>query len=250
MTRILALTMFLAGPAAAQPPAPQPVFEAASIKPADPAAHGSSWNTRPGRITASNQTLRRCIMIAYDLKDYQVAGGPKWMNSEAYDIVAKLEDQGKPPTGKEIDAQIRLALQALLAERFHLEVHRETRPMPAYTLVVAKNGFKLQPVEPKGGSSTNTGRGRLTATGISMERMAGTLSSVLDRPVVDNTGITGVFDLKLEWSPDENQETSLDKPAAASIFTAIQEQLGLRLEAHKTDVSVIVVDRADKPSEN
>jgi uncharacterized protein (TIGR03435 family) len=227
-------------------------FEVASIKPADPSAGGSSsWNTHPGRLVASNQTLKSYVVIAYDLKERQVSGGPKWVDSERFDIVAKMPDADKPPHGQEIDVQIRAALQALLADRFKLQVHREARTATGYALVVSKRGPKLRDAAPDERNSNNWTRGKLTSTNVSMPKLADVLSRMVGSPVADMTGLKGKYDLTLEWTPDEGQQTATsEKEAGPSLFTAVQEQLGLKLESRKTEEQVVVIDRAEKPTEN
>jgi uncharacterized protein (TIGR03435 family) len=223
-------------------------------------ANGSSTHTNQGSLRMSGVTLKRCILYAYRMQDYQVSGGPDWLDKDRYEISAKAADQAEKLTGTANRERMEAMLQTLLADRFKLVIHRETKVLPAYALVVAKGGFKLKEVQPDGGTSTSSGRGKLTAGKISMEQLATTLSGMMDRPVVDMTGIKGVFNLKLEWTPDDSQPAvkpggndepvSLDKASGPSIFTAIQEQLGLRLEAQKAPVEKIIVDHAEKPSEN
>jgi bla regulator protein blaR1 len=251
MLRTCAFILLFSGAAVfAQPAEKKPVFEAASIKPPDPNYSGSGWNTSTGRITVRNMTLRQLVMLAYDVKDYQVSGGPKWLDDDRYTIVAKLEDAGQPaPRGKENDARLRLAMQSLLADRFRMAMHTESREMSAYALVVARNGFKLQKSEAAGGSSSSwgshSGHGTATFKGASMERLAYHLASMLDRPVVDRTGVQGVFDFSLQWSADDAVD-----PSGPSIFTAIQEQLGLKLEGQKVPMEIIAIDHAEKPDAN
>lgn len=229
---------------------PKPVFEAASIKPADPSTSGYSWRTDPGRLTIQNMSLKNLVMLAWDVKSYQIAGGPKWLDGDRFDIAAKVEgDQAKLLRGKEADAWIRMALQALLVDRFRLRVHADSKPLSAYTLVVAKSGFKLSPAEKVRGSSNSWGRGQLTAKESSIAEFASALSSQMDRPVVDHTGIDGIYDFTLKWSPGDDPDAT-DSAAGASLFTVIQETLGLKLEGKKLPVPVIVIDSAEKPDAN
>jgi uncharacterized protein (TIGR03435 family) len=234
--RAIPLLLFLA----ASVPAQTVTFEAAAIKAPDPADSGSGWNSTNAQMEIKNMNLRQLVMVAYDVRRYQVEGGPKWLDGDRWTIVAKL-----PPGVKNDrnDGAMRLAMQSLLAERYQLTVHRETKPMSAYALTVAKGGPKLTKSDYQG-SSSYTGRGKATFRGVSMERLARNLSSTLDRPVADETGVEGKFDFTLEWSPDE------DADKGPSIFTAMQEQLGLKLEARKLPIETIVIDRAEKPSEN
>jgi uncharacterized protein (TIGR03435 family) len=207
----------------------------------------------------SNVTLKRCIQLAYRIQEYQVSGGPNWLDTARFNITAKAADSDEKLPNDVHQKRMEAMLRTLLADRFQLEIHRETKVLPAYTLTVGKNGPKLKEAEPGEGSSTSTGRGRLTAKRVSMADLAIRLSSLMDRPVVDMTGIQGTFDLALEWTPDDtqpaakpggNEEVWIEKSSGPSIFTAIQEQLGMRLEAQKAPVKKIVIDRAERPSEN
>jgi uncharacterized protein (TIGR03435 family) len=219
-----------------------PTFEVASVK---LTRHGrdkdgwsrSSLNVTNDRLVATNASMEECIRYAYDVKAYQIIG-PDWLNSDAasYDILATAPP-GTP------SKQIPLMLQTLLAERFKLAVHRETRMLPVYELVVGKNGPKLTPAKSGGRSSTNSSNGNVTATSVSMAELAHQLSRTraIGRPVIDKTGIEGEFDFTYEYAPDDN-----DSAGRPSIFTAIQLKLGLKLEATKGPVEVVVIDHAEK----
>jgi uncharacterized protein (TIGR03435 family) len=219
-----------------------PTFEVASVK---LTRHGrdkdgwsrSSLNVTNDRLVATNASMEECIRYAYDVKAYQIIG-PDWLNSDAasYDILATAPP-GTP------SKQIPLMLQTLLAERFKLAVHRETRMLPVYELVVGKNGPKLTPAKSGGRSSTKSNNGNVTATSVSMAELAHQLSRTrnVGRPVFDKTGIEGEFDFTYEYAPDDN-----DSAGRPSIFTAIQQKLGLKLEATKGPVEVVVIDRAEK----
>ncbi|MGB7762223.1 MAG: TIGR03435 family protein [Bryobacteraceae bacterium] len=226
-------------------------FEVASVKPTGVLEQfgttSSGLRTGHGRLTASNVTLKRCIMGAFAVGPNQISGGPAWLDSDGYDIVAKAER----PVG---DAALMAMLQSLLIERFKLAIHRETRTAEAFVLEVAKGGPKLQRAEDKG-SSTSNRRGFIDAKTITMDRFAEVLSRQMDLPVLNRTGLAGSFDLKLEWTPESRGPARPGTDDAmtetgVSIFTAIQQQLGLRLRAKKTPVEVIVIDHAEKPSEN
>jgi uncharacterized protein (TIGR03435 family) len=173
-----------------------------------------------------------------------VTGGPKWMDSDRYNINAKAAGPAKDP-------ELLLMLRTLLVERFKLEVHRQSKPVSGYALVVAKSGLKIKPVEDTGNDSTSSHGGSLTAKGVSMARLSDWLARRLNAPVVDATGVPGVFNFKLEWTPEE---TSPGTPSSAgpdfSLVAALQEQVGVKLEARKVSMELIVVERAEKPSEN
>jgi uncharacterized protein (TIGR03435 family) len=215
-------------------------FEVASVKP-NPSGSGHSDTDVDGNLLRmTNVTLKACITWAYRMTDAQIAG-PEWLESERFDIVAKTES-GKPQPEM---------LQAVLAERFKLAVHRETKELTVYALVVAKNGPKIQKADPGEGDTTSR-RGHLTAQRTSMHGLARFLAGPnvrLGRPVVDKTGLDGVFDFNLDWTPENSSQTRADAPP--SIFVALQEQLGLKLEAQKAPVEVLMVDHVEKiPTEN
>jgi uncharacterized protein (TIGR03435 family) len=233
MDMLKALWVLLAVSAFAQPPA----FEAAAIKPSKPEVAGSGWHTRPGMTVLTGQTLKGLISIAYDVKDFQVSGGPKWLNSDRFDINAKAEGPAK-------DSQMLQMLQTLLADRFQLVIHHEQKSAPAYALVVAKSGLKMKPSEATG-SSSQGGKGQITATGVTMAKLADQLSRRLGVPVVDLTETPGGYDFKLQWSIDGDAND-----AQSALFDALQSQLGVKLEARKLPLDLIVVDKAEKLSEN
>lgn len=212
-----------------------PAFDAASIKASTAApGSGSGITTDTGRIAARNVTLKRCIRGAYDIPESRIVGGPRWADEDRFDIDAKAPG---PAGGHDLMAM----LQQLMAERFKLVIHRETRPLSGYALVLGKKGIAAKPSEPGERSSSNATRHSIDATGCSTGCMAMKLSEVLHAPVADATGLDGNFDFKLEWTPDDLQ---------SQVFPALEEQLGLKLEGRKVPTEVIVIDSARKPSEN
>jgi uncharacterized protein (TIGR03435 family) len=224
-------------------------FEAASIKRSDPLNPESSWNSSPGMVRLRGMSLKSLVVAAYDVKPYQVLGGPKWVDADRYDVVAKIETEGAAPArGKEGRDRTRVALQKLLAERFQLTVHEETRQASGYSLVVAKSGPRIKPVEGAKGNSMSQGPTLFAVKGASMDFVASGLASVLSMPVVNSTGLGGVYDFRIEFAPEGVPDSAAsEKP---SIFTVVQEALGLRLEAQKVPIKIVVVDRAEKPEEN
>jgi uncharacterized protein (TIGR03435 family) len=189
--------------------------------------------------------LKSLIQTAFKLQGFEVVGGPTWLSSDRYDIVAKPED-GVNPTPDQRNAM----LQSLLADRFKLQYHFEKREMSVYALLPTKNPKLVQAADPKS-SATSVGRGRLNLSGQSLDGLARILANVLGRTVINKTEMPGVFDIKLEWTPDPPAGAEAATPtegSAPSIFTAIQEQLGLRLESQKGPVEVFVIDSAEKPS--
>jgi uncharacterized protein (TIGR03435 family) len=220
-------------------------FEVAVIRPSNADPRSSSMNTGNGRLNAVNVTLERCIMGAYGVGPNQVVGGPDWLDSDRFDITARAEQ----PLG---DRALMTLLQTLLADRFKLALHREAKPIEAYVLEVAKNGPKLEKGDGQGAKTSN-GRGDIAATNATMDRFAEILSRQMDLPVVNHTNLDGVFNVKLQWTPENARLAKAADTAALdgpSIFTAIQEQLGLRLHAEKAPVEVLVIDHAEKPSDN
>jgi uncharacterized protein (TIGR03435 family) len=239
----------------------------ASIKPDDPLKPGTSVHFQPGGgVKIDGASLKFMVLFAYDLRDFQISGIKGWMNSERYAILAKgiitdgpadlrsMNDQQH----KAVSALVRKRMQALLAERFQLAVHTQTRELAIYALVVAKGGHKLQPNHAPDGSSQgmSVGRGMLKGTRASPELIAQALSGSTGRIVRDETGLSGFYDFKMEWTPEaaaaapdkvEERSAALVGP---TIFTALQEQLGLKLEAKKGPVEILVIDRAERPSEN
>lgn len=214
-------------------------FEVASIKrhKAEPGPGTSSMTVTGGRMTCSNVSLRKLIVNGFGVKDYQVSG-PDWMGTESYDIVATLPAESRGD-------QLLPMVQNLLADRFHLQYHRETKEMPVYAVVVAKGGIKMTPVE-FGRGSTSSSSGHMDATRIPIQKLAEFLAQRLDRPVLDMTDVKGFFDFKLDWAPDEKNTDNLP-----DLMTAVQQQLGLKLEARRAPVEILVVDGAEKtPTEN
>ncbi len=245
-------------------PAAAPAFEVASIKPNHSDDHRAMFQITPGgRVNCTNISPKMLIMMAYSVKPNQLAGGPNWLDSEKYDLDAKAD-------GPDDQDRLKLMMRTLLADRFKLAVHRETKDMPIYNLVAAKGGLKIKPLPESGDEKADQrkgqfrmGRGQMNMTGASMEQLADSLSRVVGRNVYDRTSISGSYDIKLEWTPEEGEFPQFkdhgdghDSSAAApettgpSIFAALQDQLGLRMEAAKGPVEILVIDHIEKASEN
>jgi len=278
------LTRQTAPPSAA---AASPRFEVASVKPNTSGGGPVRIQTSPGgRFTAINVTLKNLVQFAYRLQSFQVSGGPDWINAARFDIVAKGVDGdlfGADQSGQPSPAQ--LMLRALLADRFKLVVRNESRDLPMYALIVARADGRLgsdlrrstlqcgappadrqaidksKPAE-RGDPSCGIrlGLGTMTMGGATLAQLASTLSGVLDRCVVDRTALDGLFDASLKWTPDQSTPglavkagfapAGLVDPNGASIFTAVQEQLGLKLDSQKGPVALLIIDRAERPTEN
>jgi len=236
----------------AQLPSSQPRFEVSTVKPSDPQNTDSGRHMNNARLAATDQTLKELIAFAYDIEIDRVFGGPNWVASAKYDIVAKAQDD----LGRRIRAaDYQPMTQALLAERFKLAIHRENRELPFYVLVVAKGGAKIRLAPADSGSnSLNTNNTHLAASGIPMSMLANFLSRRLQRPVTDRTELSGRYDFKLDWAPDSSpvvrDNDRAAEPLGPSLFTALQEQLGLKLEAKKGPIEVIMIDHAERPKEN
>lgn len=224
----------------------QPAFTVASVKPAE--FRKPTITLDPGRITLNSVTLKTLIGRAYSVKDYQVRG-PEWISNTAYDVQATM-----PPDTPE--ATTWQMLQTLLKERFQVELRRATEEMSVYALVPGKNGPKLQAAA--GGEPNVTFRGgAMQAKNTTVKSLVNLLGSMLDRPVVDQTGVSGGYDFTLAFTPDASigpaskkmsieLDASKTETAGGSIFTAVQEQLGLKLEPRKAPVEVLTVEKALK----
>jgi len=254
----------LAGMAAAQAAEQKRTFEVASIKKNDSGNPNNLFLGTAGRFSAQNVTLSMLIDRAYNVQDFQVVGGPGWLNSEHYDVEAKADGNA---TGKEINGPM---LQSLLEERFKLVSHRETRELSVYLLSTAKSGPKLKvgscltreanmPPAPGQRQSDfcgfgGIGNGTLRMTGTTMDAFTDLLSTVMKRKVVDSTGFKDKFDVSVRWAPDPvsagNAGPAPSDTTGPSIFTVLQEELGLKLESGKGPVEILVVDHVERPTEN
>jgi uncharacterized protein (TIGR03435 family) len=214
-------------------------FEVASVKPVITLAgpHVVSLNVNHGRLSIEAAELRQIVGLAYAIQRVRVLGGPSWADSDQFDIVAKA---ASPEATRD---EVRSMLQTLLAERFQVAVHRETKQLPAYTLVLGKGGSKLKRASPdsKSGmtdSAGPNGEQRMVFVSSPVRVLVNLLANSLGSPVVDQTGLEGPYDYTVEW-PD----------AGSSLFASV-DQLGLKLEAKKEPVEVLVIDRAQHPSAN
>ncbi len=211
-----------------------------------------------GRFVATNVSLGMLVVNAYGVPAYLVSGGPGWLNSDRFDVEGRA--QGNP-----IRQQYGLMLQALLEDRFKLAVHRETRQLPVYELVVSKGGTKLKeskcvgepsPANPCGGFSVSL-HGSIIGREVGVSEFAANLGSLLSREVIDKTGLAGNYNFDLHWTADDttlrgpgDPDDPPPDPSGPSLFTALQEQLGLELKSSKGPVEMLVIDHAEKPDEN
>jgi uncharacterized protein (TIGR03435 family) len=247
-------------PAALKPMAADanPVFEVASIKPTPPGTRGRLFRVVGRQFTTVNTSLSDLIADAYVVHPSQIIGAPDWMASEKYNLLAQPDAEGQPN-----DEQVRTMLQKLIADRFKFTFHIEKRDLSVYVLRVGKDGHKLTRNDNNpGGRPSLLFRtlGQLPAQHATMAEFASLLQrAVMDRPVVDQTGLSGRWDFLLIWRPDEFQFASLggvpanlppDVANAPDLYSAIEQQLGLKLESTKAPTDVMVIDHVEKPSEN
>ena len=246
MRNVTAL-LFLLSIAAPAQPAPPAAFEVASVKASQPGA--PSIEPGPSSLTMRHVSMNACIAWAFNIQEPQIVG-LNWLNDVTFDIFAKS-------AAPAAEAELRNMLQALLADRFKLTFHRETREIPALTLVVSSKGHKLKSAEKPGNPSFRTGKMSLTGTGATLGELTLFLSRELREPVIDQTGLKGLFNYTLDinaYVTDEIRKSGGDGPpmeANSIIAQAMQSQLGLRVEAKKVAVSMLAVDHLEKfPTEN
>jgi uncharacterized protein (TIGR03435 family) len=259
MHRIAALALAAMGLGAQAPP-PSLTFEVASLKPSQPGVRGGGIRPAPGgeRYVATNVPLRILILVAYRVKTDQLVGGPGWMDTEPFDMNAKAE---RPSNVEELHVM----LQNLLAERFKLRFHRETKELPVYALTVDKNGPKLQAHEARSAGDPwidqaidQVVRVKMNARFCPMDYFAWRLAQMLDRPVLDLTQLKGGYDFDLSFTrelpPGIPEGAALNgapiDTSGPSVFDAVRQQLGLRLERQKGPVDIMVIDHAEKPGDN
>jgi uncharacterized protein (TIGR03435 family) len=238
-----------------------PAFDVATVKPSAPNRPGKGFGFRGDQFMTMNTNLNDLIAFAYGLHSKQIVNAPAWSDSDLFDIVGKPDTPGRPNL-----KQMGIMVQKLLADRFQLQFHHESRELSVYAISVASGGPKLTktssaPNDPQGFGFTALGN--LTVRNMSMKDFASWMQSgVMDRPVVDQTGLTDRYDFKLKWTPDQSQfaqfrstgavlpPTTDDPNAPPGLYTAVQEQLGLKMESKKAPDDVIVIDHIEKPSAN
>ena len=251
------LTLVQAG-AQTTPPSPQPAapmataahpsFAVAAIKLHDPASHHQGFNTHGERFTIQNQTVSGLLQFAYSIHHLQIVDAPDWLFHTAFDIDGKTDIPGEPNLRQQQEM-----IQKLLADRFQLHFHREKRALSVYAIQVAKGGPKLTPAANPAAQPDQEAEGHGTEitqiyTSASIPDLILGMQFFLDRPLVDQTGLTGRYDMRLRYTYDLSATT--DPNAPPGIFTAIQEQLGLKLDPVKAPTDVFVIDHVEQPSEN
>ena len=236
---LLVLSAFI--PLLAQAPA---AFDAASIRRNISGAAERSFRVRPGQIIATNVTVRHVIWNAFNVQDFEVSGGPGWLSTERFDITAKSDSNPTPD-------QMREMLRTLLADRFKLEAHTVTQDQPIYALVMARPDARLgpqlvptpgpcDPAQPARVCGFSVGNGTIGSNAATIPRLAQELTGMVQRRVVDRTGLTGLYQVRLQWAPEGQSELP-------SLFTAVQEQLGLKLEPQRGPADVLLIDSAERP---
>lgn len=251
MRKLAISCLCFAACAAAQGADSGPRFEVASIKPNTTTNHSSFTNYPPGgRLEGTNVSVKMLIALAYDIRDYQILNAPDWTATEHYDILAKpsAQDAAAEPAVDSVNpnANLRLRTRALLAERFGLSVHNETREMPIYALRLAKAGPKLQEAsKTEIGPQMRWNNRQAICKKVTMKRFAEVLLSTrMERPVIDETGLTGEYDFEMNFVPDAADTTGPD------FQTALQDQLGLKLVGTKGPGNYLIIDAVSKPTAN
>jgi len=248
-------------PAPMMPTSAKPEFTVATIKPSRPDAPRGGYGFRGQDVTTTNVTVNWMIKLAYNLHARQIVGGPAWLDSAKYDTVGRPDTPGQPSRD-----QMKLMIQGLLADRFQLKFHIEKRELPVYAMIVPKTGTKItvSAGDPNAFPGIGFGQGpgvlSLVGRNTTLDGVANALqSNILDKPVVNQTGLTGRYDFLLKFTPDPSQAANFgglapgnaaDPDAPPDIFSAFQQQLGLKLESTKAFVDVIVIEKIERPSEN
>jgi uncharacterized protein (TIGR03435 family) len=236
------------------PPPPPRAFDVTSVRQTDPSTTGMVLQPNPNSFIMKGVTLKFLITYAYGLFDFQVSGGPGWLDRDRYDIVAKtdatpsqiMSSRKRVSDEQGTDDQlVRDRLQSLLAERFKLNTHRETREMPILALTIERNGPRLSSSKEDTGFSV--GSGELLCSHTSMGQLAYLLSGAFGHIVVDKTGLNGAYAFSLHWAPTDKQT---DNALLPGLLTAIREQLGLSLKSERGPVPIVIIDQVERPSAN
>jgi uncharacterized protein (TIGR03435 family) len=262
---LLAAPTIAQQPAATTPQSALPVYDVASIHPHSALDNNISFNTRPGNFAATNATLKQLISFAWGIREDLISGLPGWADSAHFDVTAKVSDFD-PAAFKHLTREQRESmLRPMLIERFHVTAHTEIKTLSVFNLVLTKDGPKFKknpppPVDPDNPTKGQEGRGNitindndLTATAVPLSSIAEMLAQQLNHTVIDKTGLIGDYDLKLKWTPEEQSNDTTENGTAdrpPDLFTALQEQLGLKLEPSKGPVTTLVVDHAEQPTAN
>jgi uncharacterized protein (TIGR03435 family) len=256
---------------AAIPPASAIEFDVVSVKPNTSENGRMRIMNQPGMFIAENVSLKALMQQAYGIREDLISGGPGWVGTSSFDFEGKISpadsDALKAMNSDQVKVVRQQMMQRALADRFKLKVRTETKTLPVYELVLAKGGPKLKETNPGGnypngikgpdgiarGGVMQMQNGKLTGQGVPIANLTGNLSRNLERTVIDKTGLTGKYDFTLTWKPDNgpgSQDTGASDSNAPDLFTAVTEQLGLKLVSTKGPVETLVIDNAEKPAEN
>lgn len=276
LSTVCLLALATAATTFAQSPAAQtlavaastPHYDVVSIKPNKSDSGGMSWRNTGDSFSATNFTLSMLLVNAYNTREDLISGIPAWAKNTHFDVSAKIVDLDPEAIKNLTQAQKRVMLVEVLTDRFHLQIHPETRDLPVYDLVLAKDGAKFkvnlalpekpEPGKPRpagmGPGSMATSDGKFTAIAVPLSSLTYFLASQLQRNIIDRTGFTAHYDFLLKWTPDRNASAGPDSTqsadAAPPLFTALQEQLGLKLVPAKGPVQTFIVDHVEQPTEN
>jgi uncharacterized protein (TIGR03435 family) len=230
----------------------RPMFEVVSVKPVNANRRGMSIETNRGRFVARGATLKFLVQFAYRLQPYQISGGPNWFDSERFEVEARFDGNENANN----DDRLILMLQTAIEDRFKLRSHRETKQVSLYKLVIATQGPRLKLSDNETPPSMRGGGGQWIAKHASIANLVSQLKLGLDRHVIDETGLTGTYDFTLVFAPDEYAQPSPGlsrppvEPNGPSLFTALQEQLGLKLESARGPLEMFVIENVERPSSN
>jgi uncharacterized protein (TIGR03435 family) len=238
---LLSMKLLFAGLLLAATLASAATFEVASVRINQTDSRGDRETHAGGRLDMTNVTLRMLVRFAYGVSDPQISGGPKWIDSTRFDIVAQAGHAAEGPELMEM-------LQPLLADRFQLKFHHETQTLPGYAITVGKSGMVAKAGDQSGHCGTSTNSGYIDAKACTMAELTTRLASILQRPVADLTNDTGRYDFVLRWTPDNMQSGGASE--GISLFAALQEHVGVKLESQKVPVDVLAIDGAELPSAN
>ena len=264
MLWIALATPFVLAQAGSRGPCPVPEagsVDVASVKASDRSSGSVSIQSRPDSLAAGG-TVFHMIEYAYNLRSYQITGGPGWTNTATWEMAAKVDQPPADWPTLTVEARNNIShkrMQPVLAQRFGFKCHIETQELPVYNLVIARGGAKLAST-PANATEKNSfsshgenGRNRMQGTGVTVDSLAGNLSQSLGHTVIDKTGLTGIYNFALTWTSDEGDgstDAAANTSPGASLFTAMDEQLGLRLQSAKGPVVVLVIDSLARPTEN
>jgi uncharacterized protein (TIGR03435 family) len=232
-------------------PATPPHYDVVSIKPSTAQNTNKTFHLTPdGGFVAGNYSLKDLIRLGWNVRDFQIAGGPAWLNTDRYNVQTKSEVAFNPMNA-DGETRLQASVQSMLEDRFRLQVHRQEKEMNVYNLVAVQGAVKLKRTGDARAPTTQMrdGKGQMWATKFDMDLFARYLGGELGFPVIDQTSLPGVYDFQLSWNPDDGKPGA-EPDSRPSMVTAIKEQLGLELKRGKGQVEIVVVDTAEKASAN